>query len=57
MEHTHIIDHTFRLHKCTYANIKVGVAAKLQKEKFNFECVANEWRFEDLNLFPNPNYM
>ena len=55
MEHAHIIDHTFRLHKCACANIKVGVAAKLRREKFNFECVANERRFEDSNLFPSPN--
>ena len=55
MEYAHIIDHTFRLHKCACANIKVGVAAKLRREKFNFECVANERRFEDSNLFPSPS--
>ena len=47
-EHTYIIDHTFRLHKCTYANIKVGVAAKLQ-------MCSNEQRFEHSNLLPSPN--
>ena len=54
LEHTHIIDHTFRLHECACANIKVGVAAKLRRDKFNFDCVANERRFEGSNLFPTP---
>ena len=38
LEHTHIIDHTFRLHKCSCANIKVGVA---MKEKFTHVHVAS----------------
>ena len=54
-EHTHIIDHTCRLHMCTYANIKVDVAATLQKEKFSFKCAANKQRFKHSNLLPNPN--
>ena len=58
LEHARIIDHTFRLHKCActvHANIKVGVAAKLGREKFNFKCATNERKFEHLNLFPSPN--
>ena len=42
LEHVHIMDYTFRLYKGVCANIKVGVAAKLQREKFSFECTANE---------------
>ena len=53
LEHTHIIDHTFRLHKCACANMKVGVAAKLRREKFSFSYMANERRFEYSNLFPS----
>ena len=41
LEHAHIINHMFRLHKCGCANIKVHMAAKLRREKFSFECVAN----------------
>ena len=33
----------------------MGVAAKLRREKFSFECAVNERRFEYLNLFPSPN--
>ena len=36
-------------------NIKVGVAAKLRREKFSFECAANERRLEHSNLLLNPN--
>ena len=35
LERIHIINYTFRLHKCTRANIKVGVAAKLRNEQTN----------------------
>ena len=51
-EHAHIINYTFRLHKCACANIKVGVAAKLRREKFS---PTNKQGFEDSNLFPSPN--
>ena len=41
LEHAHIINHmhTFKLHKCTCANIKMGVAVRLRIEEFSFECI------------------
>ena len=54
MEHVNIISHTFRLHKCTCANIKVGRGSKASKEEFRFECAANKQRFEHSKHFPSP---
>ena len=42
----------FRLQKCARANIKVGVAGKLQREKFSFECAPNKRRFEHQTFTP-----
>ena len=36
LEHAHIIDHMFRLHKCAYANIKLGTAEMLWRKKCLF---------------------
>ena len=57
LEYAEIINPMFRLHKCACANIKVGMATNLQtrREKFSFECAANERRFEHSNIFPSPN--
>ena len=38
ISYAHIINHTFRLYKCTCANIIVGVAAQLQRENLSFKC-------------------
>ena len=54
MEHANIISHTFRLHKCACANIKVGRGSKASKEEFRFKCAANKQRFEHSKHFPSP---
>ena len=42
VEYIHIINYTFRLYKRACASTKVGVAVKLLKKTFSFECTANE---------------
>ena len=53
LENAHIIDHTFRLHKCACANIKVGMAAKLPREKFSFEQIQIFRTFDPSQLLIN----
>ena len=52
-----LTNHTFRLYKCAYTNIKVGVAAKFWREKFNFECMQTSEGSNIQTFLPFLTYM
>ena len=54
LEHAHIINHVFRVYKCTCANIKVGMEAKLRRENLDLNVQQKNEGLNFQSFFPDP---